>query len=134
MSRSPRPTGETGGSDARAILLVDHGSRRAEANAVLEQVAERVRRRRPGWIVRAAHMELAAPTLAEAFDACVAEGAAEIVVHPYFLAPGRHSSDDIPRLVAEASRRHPRVRVRISEPLGVHDRVIDAVLDRIEGT
>ncbi len=138
MSRSPRPTGEPSGpprgcEDApRAVLLVDHGSRRAEANAVLDRVAERVRRRRPGWIVHAAHMELAPPTLAEAFDACVAEGATEIVVHPYFLAPGRHSTDDIPRLVREASRRYPDVRVRISEPLGLHDRVVDAVLDRVE--
>lgn len=138
MSRSPRPTGDprdpsrSSDSRPRAILLVDHGSRRAEANAVLDRVAERLRRRRPEWIVHTAHMELASPTLAEAFDACVAEGAAEVVVHPYFLAPGRHSTNDIPRLVDEASRRHPDVRVRISEPLGVHDRVVDAVLDRIE--
>ena len=138
MSRSPRPTGDrrepspNSGSGPRAILLVDHGSRRDEANLVLDEVASLLRRRRPDWIVHAAHMELAAPSLDDAFDSCVADGAEEIVVHPYFLAPGRHSTDDIPRLVAAATRRHPQIRVRISEPLGVHDHVVDAVLDRIE--
>ena len=65
---------------------------------MLDQEAERLRQRRPDWIVHFAHMELAAPTLEQAFDACVSDGAREIVVHPYFLAPGRHSTDDIPRL------------------------------------
>ena len=52
-------------SEERAILLVDHGSRRAEANAQLEVLAEGVRRKRPGWVVHTAHLELAPPRVAE---------------------------------------------------------------------
>ncbi len=118
----------------RAIVLVDHGSRRAEANAVLDEIAVRLRRRRPDCLVEPAHMELASPTLGEAIDACVAAGASEIVVHPYFLVPGRHSTRDIPTLVREATRRHPGVAVRVSEPLGVHDALLDVVLERVEAT
>ena len=36
----------------RGILLVDHGSRRPEANAQLEALAERLRRRVPDAVVR----------------------------------------------------------------------------------
>ena len=36
-------------------------------------------------------MELAEPSIEQAFDKCVAQGATFVVVHPYFLAPGRHS-------------------------------------------
>jgi sirohydrochlorin ferrochelatase len=115
----------------RAILLVDHGSRRAEANAVVEAVAERLRRRLPQRVVEVAHLEIAAPDVGSAIDACVADGAAEIVVHPYFLGPGAHTTRDIPRLVEEATRRHPALRIRVSEPLGVDERVVDVVLDRI---
>jgi sirohydrochlorin ferrochelatase len=71
----------------RAILLVDHGSRLASANAGLDEVAEQLRARLPDRIVRVAHLEVAPPDIGEAIDACVAAGAIEIVVHPYFLSP-----------------------------------------------
>jgi sirohydrochlorin ferrochelatase len=76
-------------------------------------------------------MELAPPTVAEAFDACVAEGADEVIVHPYFLGPGNHASVDIPRLVAQAAAGHPHVRAKITEPLGVHDKIGEIIVDRI---
>jgi sirohydrochlorin ferrochelatase len=117
----------------RAIVLVDHGSRRPEANAVLDGIAARLRARLPGRLVRVAHLELAAPGLAEAVAACVAEGAGEIVVLPYFLAPGEHASRDVPALAAAAAARHPDVSIRVAEPLGVHEGLVDAVLARVEG-
>ncbi len=116
----------------RAILLVDHGSRREQANALLDAVAERVRERAPDRIVRTAHLELAHPTIAEGIDACVAAGAGEIVVHPYFLAPGSHTPRDIPERVAAAAARHPELRVRISDPLGMHAKLVDVILERVE--
>ena len=113
-----------------ALLLVDHGSKQAEANRMLEGVAELVRRRRPGLIVQAAHTDLATPDIAQAFALCVAAGATEVVVHPYMLAPGRHAMQDIPRLVAEAARAFPKVAYRVSEPLGVHEKLAELVLER----
>ena len=115
-----------------AILLVDHGSRRAEANLLLEEVAERIRARETDRIVRIAHLEILPPTVGDGIDACVTAGAGEIVVHPYLLAPGRHTSDDIPRLVDAATARHPGVKVRISAPLGLHEKIVDVVLLRVD--
>jgi sirohydrochlorin ferrochelatase len=114
-----------------AILLVDHGSRRPEANRVVEAVAAAVQGRSPDRVVRVAHLELAEPDVGAGIDACVAAGADRIDVHPYFLGPGNHTSRDIPRLVGEAARRHPGVRVRISAPLGFHEKLADLVLERI---
>jgi sirohydrochlorin ferrochelatase len=116
----------------RGILLVDHGSRRAEANALIEQVALQLARRLPDAIVRAAHMEIAAPTVAEGLAACVAAGADDIVVHPYFLGPGNHSAHDIPRMVREAAADHSGVRVRISAPLGPHPKLVDVIIERVD--
>jgi sirohydrochlorin ferrochelatase len=115
----------------RAILLVDHGSRRAEANALLEDVAAQVRRRVPESIVEVAHLEIAEPDIFEGIDACVEKGAAQIVVHPYFLGPGRHTAEDIPAQVEHAREKHPNVRIQISEALGGHAALIDAILDRV---
>lgn len=113
-----------------ALLLVDHGSVRREANDLLADVARLVRQRSGLDIVEHAHMDLAEPTIAQGFAACVAQGADLVIVHPYFLAPGRHSTRDIPRLVAEAAARHPHVLYRVTEPLGLHPRLIDVVLER----
>jgi sirohydrochlorin ferrochelatase len=115
----------------RAILLVDHGSRRDEANALLDAVAEQVRKRTPESIVEVAHLEITEPNIAEGIDTCVGKGATQIVVHPFFLGPGRHTSEDIPEQVGRASSRHPNIQIRISEPLGGHDALIDVILDRV---
>jgi sirohydrochlorin ferrochelatase len=115
----------------RAILLVDHGSRRAAANELLGQIAERLRERTPSCVVEIAHMEIAPPDIATGIAACAAAGADEIVVLPYFLGPGLHTSETIPTLVEEAARAHPGVEIRIGAPLGVHPRLVDVILDRI---
>ena len=53
-------------------------------------------------------------------------------MHPYFLAPGRHSTVDIPRMAEEAAARFPNVTHTVSEPLGLDARVIEVVMRRIE--
>jgi sirohydrochlorin ferrochelatase len=115
----------------RAILLVDHGSRRPEPNQMLACVAAMVREQvGVDVIVRHAHMELAAPDIAAGFASCVTAGATEVIVHPYFLGPGRHATEDIPRLVEEAARRHLGVTFRVTEPLGLDPRIGEAILAR----
>ena len=116
----------------KAILLVDHGSRLAEANNLLAEVASLIERSSPGHVVKPAHMELAEPTIEQGFDACVAAGAVDITVQPYMLGPGRHATQDIPRLVDEAARRHPGVAYRVTGPLGLHEGLARAVLDRVQ--
>jgi len=115
----------------QALLIIDHGSRRNEANDMLQEVAQLLREMSDFKIVCCAHMELAAPTIQQGFDACVAQGAEEIIVHPYFLSPGRHSTADIPRLVAEAAAGHPLVRYRITEPLGLDRKIGELILERV---
>jgi sirohydrochlorin ferrochelatase len=115
----------------RGFLIVDHGSRAGEANESLVEVAALVRSRvGEGIVVAHAHMELAAPTVPEAIAALVAANAKEIVVVPYFLAPGRHSREDIPRLVAEAGAAHHGVLFVVADPLGPHSLLAELVLLR----
>jgi sirohydrochlorin ferrochelatase len=119
---------------SRAILLVDHGSRLDAANAVIEELAAGVQRRRPDAIVEVAHMELAPPSLADALARCVARGALRVVVCPCFLGPGRHTTGDIPRLVDAARASHPGVHIAVAEPYGFDERLVDLVLDRADAT
>jgi sirohydrochlorin ferrochelatase len=115
----------------RAILLVDHGSRLPEANAQLDDLANAIRGRVSECIVGVAHLEIAEPDIAQGIANCVAEGAEEIIVHPYFLSPGRHTTQDIPAQVALAAQQYPGIQIQISEPLGGHAALLDIVLDRV---
>ena len=113
------------------IVIVDHGSRRTESNELLLEVVALFRETTGYAIVEPAHMELAEPTVATAFDRCVQQGARLVVIHPYFLLPGRHWDQDIPQLAAEAAQRHPEVRYLVTDPLGLHPLMIQIMDDRI---
>ncbi len=113
------------------IVIVDHGSRRSESNDLLLKVAEAFQASTGLSIVEPAHMELAEPSIRTAFDRAVARGARLIVVHPYFLSPGRHWRHDIPELVADAASRHAGVRHLVTAPLGLHPLMLQIMQDRI---
>jgi sirohydrochlorin ferrochelatase len=110
---------------------VDHGSRRPQANRQHEVFVRTWPGRGTYRIVEPAHMELAEPSIATAFAACVAAGATTVVVAPYFLGPGTHWDRDIPALAAEASAHHPGVRHLVAAPIGPHPLMADIVEERI---
>ena len=115
----------------KALIIVDHGSKLNEANQMLAQIAELIKKRNSEFdIISHCHMELAEPTIGQAFDDCVSKGATYIVVHPYFLVPGRHSTQDIPSMVKDAAMKHPGVSYDVAEPLGIHDNIIEVILER----
>ncbi len=113
------------------VVVVDHGSRRTESNELLHDVAALFERVSQMPIVEPAHMELAEPSIAAAFARCVERGAETVVVFPYFLSPGRHWSQDIPQLAAEAARNHPGVRYQVTSPLGLHELMAEVMSLRI---
>jgi sirohydrochlorin ferrochelatase len=117
--------------DRLAIVLLDHGSRRPEAGAHLAELRDRIAVGRPEALVVAAHLEVAPPTLGDAIDRCVAGGATRIVVHPFFLLPGRHTLHDVPEQIEQARARHPGIRIVQSEPVGLTDALVEIVLRRI---
>ncbi|XBH67682.1 hypothetical protein VPH35_096019 [Triticum aestivum] len=114
------------------VIIVDHGSRRQESNLMLNDFVTMFRARTGYRIVEPAHMELAEPTIKEAFGKCVQQGASRIIVSPYFLSPGRHWKQDIPSLAAEASKQHSNVAYIVTAPLGLHELMVDIMNDRIK--
>jgi sirohydrochlorin ferrochelatase len=119
-------------TERRALILVDHGSRRAASNAMFEEFVTAFPGAAAFDVVKPAHMELADPSIGDAYDACVAEGATTVVVCPYFLLPGRHWDQDIPTLTAEAAARHPGTRFLVSAPIGLHPLMQDVISSRVD--
>ena len=115
----------------KAILLIDHGSRRDAANEMMDCMAHLVQAMAgPDVVVRYAHMELAEPSIAAGVRSCVEAGATELIVFPYMLSPGKHSTGDIPRLVAEAARDFPALDIRVTAAFGVHEKLAELILAR----
>jgi sirohydrochlorin ferrochelatase len=121
----------TPNNETIGVILVDHGSKFTAANDMLNDVVALFRQTSDYRIVEPAHMELAEPDIAAAFAACVRQGARRIIVHPYFLSPGRHSTTDIPRLVRQAAAAHPGIAFDVTQPLGLDQKITLVILQRI---
>ncbi len=115
------------------IVIVDHGSRSHESNQLLHELVDRFVRmygaRYP--IVEPAHMELTPPSISQAFARCVARGADEIVVCPFFLGPGKHWQQDIPRLATEAAEIFEVKHHVLAAPLGLDELMLKLLDKRI---
>jgi sirohydrochlorin ferrochelatase len=115
----------------KGILIVDHGSVRAEANDMLRCMSNLLQTMAgPDVVVRYAHMDLAEPDIRRGFADCVEAGATEITVFPYMLSPGRHSTADIPQIVATAASAFPQVTFSVTPAFGVHEKLAELILDR----
>ena len=115
----------------KGILIVDHGSIRNEANDMLRSMADLIQTMAgTDVVVRYGHMELADPNIAAGFSSCVEAGATDVTVFPYMLSPGRHSTSDIPRMVADVARTFPRVSFNVTPAFGLHEKLAEVVLER----
>jgi sirohydrochlorin ferrochelatase len=117
----------------KGILIVDHGSRLTDANEMLGDMADLIQSMAGSdVVVRHAHMELAEPDINQGFADCVQAGATDVTVFPYMLSPGRHSTSDIPRMVAAAARAFPHVSFNVTPAFGLHEKLAQVVLERAD--
>lgn len=113
-----------------AIVLIAHGSRRAEANADLEFFAEQLRSRRLAALVQTAYLEFAAPDIPTALELCLNAGATRITMLPFFLSPGVHVRQDLDDYRSTFAANHPTVHFDLAQPLGQHPLLVDILEQR----
>lgn len=116
------------------IILIGHGSPKKEANNI--DIVGRMLHHaiHPGCTagcVRQAYLEFGQPDIMSAIRQSVEDGATRIIAHPYFLSAGMHVTRDIPMFIAEARGKYPSVDLVYTEPLGIHDKLVEIVLERI---
>ena len=117
----------------KGVLVIAHGSRAKETEDTLEAILSLVKKKLPETVIECAFMEFSDRTVEKGVSALVANGATEIKVVPYFLFMGIHLKEDIPNMVAECAASYPDVKITMSEPLGVDERLADIIVDRIKG-
>lgn len=118
----------------KALLLVAHGSRRAESNEEIAALAERISQRADGRfdIVEHAFLELAEPLIPDGIERCLQKGAQSVSVLPYFLARGTHVVEDIPEQVAIKQTEYPDMDIHITPYLGTVESLPDVLLTLAE--
>jgi len=119
----------------RALLLVAHGSRDDQSNRIVVDLAADLSARLSGRYdcVKPVFLEFAEPGPTRGIADCVACGVHEIVVLPYFLAPGRHVTRDVPALVRAAREAHAHVEFTLLPYAGSAPRLADALADFAAG-
>jgi sirohydrochlorin cobaltochelatase len=111
----------------RGLLLFAHGARDPSWSAPFDDVAARIRRRRPDIALELAFLEFMAPTLAEAGARLAAAGCDAVDVVPLFLGTGGHVRKDLPVLLDAMRAAHPGTAWQLHPAIGEVDAVVEAM-------
>lgn len=122
--------GESEVKSTDALLVLVHGSPKAEANTVALKIVDGVKRRNVFPIVQAGFLECEQPSIPDAIKECIRAGARRITAIPCFLHVGTHVASDLPNAIDEARATHPDVEFRMGQYLGMSPLVTDVILDR----
>ncbi|XHH09252.1 MAG: sirohydrochlorin nickelochelatase [Candidatus Bathyarchaeia archaeon] len=120
--------------DNTGLILIGHGSKLPHNRENLEKLAAILRSRGNFKFVEIAFMTRDVPTVNEAVDTIVARGASKIVLIPVFLAPGVHTTEDIPGLIG-VKEKEPQLKAQgveliYGEPLGSDERIADILEEK----
>ncbi|MCX8030156.1 MAG: precorrin-8X methylmutase [Thermodesulfovibrionales bacterium] len=116
------------------ILLIGHGSPKKEANnieAIGNLLHKTIHPGCRGDCVKVAYLQFVEPDLMTALRDCINGGVERVIIHPFFLSSGMHVTKDIPELINEARNLYPDVKFYYSEPLGIHEKLVEIILDRV---
>ncbi|WP_372730096.1 sirohydrochlorin chelatase [Nocardioides sp.] len=104
---------------APALIALAHGSRDPRSAATITALVKEVRALRPDLKIEPAFLELSRPNFSTVVDRLVKAGHEEIVVVPLLLTNAYHAKVDVPSAIAEASAKHPGLKIRASAHLGL---------------
>ena len=120
--------------DKVGLILIGHGSKLPHSRDTLEKIAEILRNRSKFKVVEIAFMVRNTPTVPEAIDSVSKMEVKKIVLVPAFLAPGVHTTEDIPGLIGvkekEPQLKSLGIELAYGEPLGSDERIADILEEK----
>ena len=111
----------------RGIVLFAHGARDPSWAEPFEAIRDRVRQSRPECPIALAYLEMMSPSLDEAIEQVVRDGALAVTVFPLFMAQGGHLKQDLPRILDAIRASHPHVPICLESAVGEVPEILDAV-------
>lgn len=121
----------TEATDTLGILIVSHGSPRAEANDGFTAMVGRVASRLGHPHVLPAFFSITQPNIEQQVAVLAARGVRSIALMPYFLYNGQHISVDIPTILDQCRQQFPDVFLELLPTLENDPSVEDVVVERL---
>ncbi len=118
-------------ADSLGILIISHGSPRADANRGFVELVERIASRLEGAVVLPAFFSIVHPDIPDQVAELASRGLRKIVLMPYFLYSGQHVIVDIPALLAECRSRFPHLELEMLPTLENDPALEDVVVERL---
>jgi precorrin-8X/cobalt-precorrin-8 methylmutase len=120
--------------DKTGLILIGHGSKLPHNRENLEKLAEILRERAAFKIVEISFMVRNKPTIPEAIESLAKKGVTKIVLIPAFIAPGVHTTQEIPEMI-EMKEKEPLLKERgiklvYGEPLGSDERIAEIIEEK----
>jgi len=115
----------------KAVLVISHGSRSPKTKQEVRALVETLKEKSAVDIIEYAFLELESPSIPEGIDLCVNQGADDVIILLNFLNSGRHVDEDIPGIIRASKEKHPKVKMRVTEPVGQHVGIAELFLDII---
>lgn len=119
---------------APALVTLAHGSRDPRSAATVTALVAEVKALRPDLRVEKAFLELAKPSFDTVVDRLVKAGYDEIVVVPLLLVEAFHARVDVPEVIATATARHPGLKIRTTDVLGLEPRFLEVLDERMRAS
>jgi sirohydrochlorin ferrochelatase len=116
---------------APALVALAHGSRDPRSAQTVTALVEEVRGLRPDLRIEPAFLDLCSPSFGTVVDRLVAAGHDEVVVVPLLLTQAYHAKVDVPEAVAAADARHPGLRIRATDVLGLEPVFLEVLDQRL---
>jgi len=113
----------------KALVMIAHGSRREDANAEFIALVKNVKATAATKydFVEHCFLEISSPSLPEAVDQVIRNGATEMYIFPYFLNSGNHVLRDIPAMVDQLMKEHPHHTFTILPYFGTFEGIAELI-------
>jgi precorrin-8X/cobalt-precorrin-8 methylmutase len=120
--------------DKTGLIIIGHGSKLPHNRENLEKLAEILRKRSKFRTVEISFMVRNKPTIPEAIENLAKKGVSKIVLIPAFIAPGVHTTREIPEMI-ELKEKEPFLKERgielvYGEPLGSDERIAEIIEEK----
>lgn len=115
----------------RGIIIVGHGSHKGEANEALFNIVVSLKQRLEVDLIEPAFFSIVQPDLPTAIDRLVGMGCSSILILPFFLFQGNHTSRDIPQILEETKSKYPELEICLQKSIGSDPRILDMLEERI---
>ncbi len=112
-----------------AMILFAHGARDPRWAAPFQRLQKITQESLPDTKVELAFLEFMSPNLTDLVNQLVIDGCEKVIVSPIFLGQGGHVLRDLPLIVEQLRRSHPKLDLLLAEAVGEDAAVLCAIRD-----